>query len=119
MYTIIRIEDINTGNGMFNSDKGITDFDNTKNMYKLHAKLNPPFEDGINREEDDFCAFSSMEAFNNNTIPEELKWLLINHTQFQVLLLNVSTCKIGNSGYQVCYKKKDIITQQNITSLFI
>jgi len=119
MYTIIRIEDVNTGKGMYNSDKGIADFDNTKNMCKLHKILPNPYRDGIELEKDDFCAFSSMEAFNNNTIPEELKWLLINHTQFQVLLLNVSTCKIGNSGYQVCYKKKDIITQQNITSLFI
>lgn len=119
MYTIVRIEDITTGKGMFNSKIGIGDFDETNRMYELHKKLPNPYNDHIDLKGDDYCAFKSMQAFNANTIPEELKWLLTNYPQFQVLLLTVSTCKVGISGYQVCYKKKNIITQQNITSLFI
>ena len=129
MYTIVRIEHAN-GYGMFRASDpaanngdyvkpdsiySIGDSIETELMANKHRQYNTPCEDGINRKNDDFCAFKSMEHFNNVIIKEDLQYLLNNHP-YKVLLLTVSKIKEGKD--QVCYKKKHIISSQDISSLF-
>lgn len=118
IFTIIRIEH-EDGWGMFRrngEDKYILgDSYETQSMFSLHVNRRTPFQDNIDITEDMFCAFESLDQFNELVIADELRWLL-NNQSYKVLMLDVTNITKGQ--HQVCFKKSDIIQSKDISSLF-
>ena len=118
-FNIVRIEHTD-GWGMFrwNTATGdrytVGDSAETMGMYEKHSVRPTPFADGIDRKEDMFCAFETLETFNGLIDKDELKYLFSQG--FKVLLITVKKYVRGN--YQVCYKKQDVLTTTDISSLF-
>lgn len=136
MYTIVRIEH-EDGFGMFRVpteyyfDKDyeprsetadvefvnryqIGDSDETNEMYRRHSMRRTPRQDGIELTDDMFCAFDSLETFNALVEPEEVKFLLTKG--FKVYMLEVK--EVAKGSHQVCFRKEDIITRKDISTLF-
>jgi len=79
-----------------------------------HNSFNNPKEDGLIIEDDDFCAYKSIEYIQEWIKPEEFQVLFDN--DYSVYLIEVSDCQIGRDN--VLFKKKDIISKTDISSLF-
>lgn len=121
IFTIIRIEHAD-GWGMFrmagfpeNERYILGDSPETCSMYELHKNRRTPSQDGIEISCDMFCAFESLDQFNELIIADELRWLL-NNQPYKVLMLDVTN--IAKGQHQVCFKKSDIIQSKDISSLF-
>jgi len=122
-YNIIRIEH-KDGFGMFRTNWGseyknkytIGDSKETAAMYNRHNLLPTPWRDGIKDFDtyDMYCAFNDLKTFNKLVKKEELKFLF--KKGYKVLLITVSKRLKGK--WQVAYKKEDILTTTNISSLF-
>ena len=127
MQTILRIEHPETGYGIFTSSSteigklmktGADWLLDRAYFYDRHDKFPTPSHDhGLKpyiRCLDDFCAFKSIEEFQQWILPEETKQFI--KMGFKILLLDVSECMIGE--YQVLFRKKNIIQSKDITHLF-
>lgn len=121
MTTICRIEYPNTGKGLFTSrtDDGeyIHSLLNCRiPLAEKHSDFPTPYEDENlgDLQEDEFCAFKSIQSLQEWILPEWMKEII--KAGFKVYLLDVSECRIGE--YQVLFKKENILQSKNITSLF-
>lgn len=127
MKTIIRIEH-NDGVGMFNTEAEKQVDDICPELYKRHFlgsdSTQKPFPSpgrdipALDMWKDDkewFCAFKSLEQFNNLVYKEEAK-ILIKHG-YKILLLGVT--EFQEAENQVLFTKESIIETKNINSLFI
>jgi len=123
MTTIIRIEH-KSGKGIFRArinrrgDCLDDKFKWADKLFDRHSDFPTPYRDSlINRpiEEDEFCAFKSIEQLQEWITKDEIKKL--SKHNFKVLIIDVSECIVGE--YQILYKKTDIIQSGDITSLFI
>lgn len=119
MFTVIRIEH-SDGNGIWRSADNKCrryELDNsefTRQMHYLHRGIPAAiYMHGFTKQH--YCAFESMETFKPFIVDNELKWLLNNG--FKVLLIDVKS--VISDGYQVAYKKCDIISTKDISSLFL
>jgi len=121
MTTIIRIEHT-TGWGLWRAALDpftsiIEVLDCYEEIAAKHRNMpTVPSDPGLGyRDDDEFCAFKSIEEFNQwmekSWIPE-----LVNNG-FKVLMIDVSECRIGE--YQVVFKKENILQTKDITSLFL
>jgi len=80
-----------------------------------HNDFHTPEEEGLILIRGvDFCAYKSLEQLNQWIMPEELK-IIINHG-FSVYMIEIDIFQQGN--HQIVYKKKDILTKTDISSLF-
>lgn len=119
MHTIIRIEH-SDGCGMFRSNEEtgyrytIGDSKETERMFLIHGARKSPFGEGFKFRDDMYCAFDSLETFNELVEPEEVQFLLTK--DFKVLMIDVSEMLKGVD--QVCYKKEHILQTKDISSLF-
>jgi hypothetical protein len=125
MKTIIRIEHINDGFGIWKS-RGFNNNLNDRVYYDLsfyddlivkHRYLNTPEEDGLNKfvEGEWFCAFKSLEQIKEWI---ECPWFKeLVEKGFQILILEVSEYQEGN--HQIIYTKKSIASSKDISSLFV
>lgn len=121
---IIRVQHRIDGNGIFNSrtksgKARASMMVDWEILQKRHLDLFPPPYDDILikrfplREE--FCAFKSINQFQEWVNKDEIAELI--RLGFNVLLLDVSTCVIGE--YQILFKKKNVIKTKDITHLFL
>ena len=114
--TILRVE-YKDGWGMFRS--GVcSELSNYKEFIKKHKEFPMPQNDSlIEREpyDDEYCAFKSIEQFQQWITPIEIKELI--KAGCRVLLLDVVSCVIGE--FQILYEKGNVVQLKNITELFI
>ena len=116
MTTILRIEH-KDGCGIFRSHVcvNLNDFDT---FSERHNDFPTPNEDMfILRyvEEDEFCAFKSIEQLQEWVTADEIKQFI--KLNCKVLLIDVSECIVGE--FQILYKKENIIQTKDISELFI
>lgn len=119
MKTIVRIEHKN-GYGIWralneNEDCIINFCSFYSAICDKHDAFPTPYEEGLNIDTTvDFCAFKSIPQLE---LWIEHKWLKeLFENDFSVLLLEVSNWKEGE--YQILFKKEDIISSKDVTSLF-
>lgn len=81
-----------------------------------HNGFNTPYEDfGYKFEHGQhFCAYKSIDQLQQWIYPNEMK--IIIDRGYCVYLLELEDVLVGRD--QICYKKSDIISKQDITSLF-
>lgn len=120
MTTIIRVEHPDDGLGIWNhygDDIFTRDMDDAGlgNLSDRHFNFNDPSEDGIGIKSNEFCAYKSIDQIQQWIRGDE--FAILAAEGFQVLLLEVSHCRIGRD--QAVYRKEDIISSKDITSLFI
>lgn len=124
--TLIRVEHTD-GFGMFryNDDVDepvrrymIGDSKETNIIWEKHMNMPTPGNDGIGLCSADFCAFRTMKEFQVFTDKEEIKFLITQH-DFKVLVLEVPNDKIKVGGHQSCYRKEDVVSTNDISSLFL
>lgn len=127
MKTIVRIEH-EDGWGMFRNKENryVVGEGNNPIMDKLwdrhstwtiNGGMPVPSNDGIDMGlgwKEWFCAFKSMEQFNNWVKKDEAKELL--KFNFKILLLEVTEYQEG--GNQIVYTKESIVSERDISSLF-
>lgn len=120
MKTIVRIEHKN-GNGIWRAvnENGdcIIDFTSFyEEICDKHEYFPTPYEEGLNIDMTvDFCAFKSIPQLEQWVEREWLQELFDN--DFKVLLLEVKNWKEGE--YQILFRKEDIISSKDISSLFL
>ena len=126
MTTILRIEH-KDGCGIFRSHVcvNLNDFDTFSERHndfdtfsERHNDFPTPNEDMfILRyvEEDEFCAFKSIEQLQEWVTADEIKQFI--KLNCKVLLIDVSECIVGE--FQILYKKENIIQTKDISELFI
>jgi hypothetical protein len=119
MKTIIRIEYFD-GNGLWQSvdnDGNIVyrTFSFKLDLIRKHDKFPTPQQEGLIINDDDYCAFKSIDQLNQ-WIDKEWFNEIINKG-FKILMIDVSKCIEGD--YQILYKKEDILQTKDISSLFI
>lgn len=112
----VRYEHPETGKGIWHHyPRG--QYDHPSELYDLgdrYNDFNSPDEDGIELEKDDFCAFKNIKQIREWITKEEHEFLL--KEGFRVLYLKLSNFKMGKL-HQICFKKKDIISQKDISDL--
>ena len=120
---ILRVEHKIDGKGIFNSatKSGNPRLFRMKGGVRLNnrhsSKFPVPYLDkGINRSPYfyEFCAFKSVEQFQQWVTIDEIKRLI--KIGFRVLLLDVKNCLVGEQ--QVLFEKKNIIKTRDISELF-
>lgn len=82
-----------------------------------HCKFFPtPVQESNGRfiEEDEYCAFKTIEQVQQWITADEIRILLDN--DFKVYLLEVATCITYE--HQCIYKKENIVEQKDISELF-
>lgn len=123
MNTIIRIEH-EDGFGIcryqlnpFKQRYVIGDSAETDDLWSRHNDIPPPARDNLASVMTDqhYCAFKSLESFENMVYRHEVNFLL--KMNFKVYLLEVSECFFGN--YQCIYRKQDILLKKDISNLFL
>ena len=119
MKTIVRIEHKN-GYGIWQArdTQGYHIIDSTtffSDILARHNNFPTPLEEGLRRLDNEYCAFKSIPQLEEWVERSWLKELFEN--DFKVLLLEVSNWKEGE--YQILFKKEDIISSKDITSLFL
>jgi hypothetical protein len=118
LKTVIRIENPNDGKGLWqskeNGDNIYYKFSFRKKLVIKHDLFPTPSEDNLNLDDDDFCAFKSIEQIQQWINIEW--WEEIFEYGFKVLMIDVSEFKEGK--YQILFKKKDILQSKDISSLF-
>lgn len=121
MKQIIRIEH-SDGLGCFYSFNpltnenriAITGYKLSKFMSERHQGFPLPYEDGLKRDNDDYCAFKSIKQIQEWIKPDEFNILFKN--DYKVYLIEVSEYKEGKM--QCLYKKQHIIQKTDISNLF-
>jgi hypothetical protein len=111
---VVRIEHPEVGKGMFTHKRP----ENLKSLYKRHSDSFPtPYTDkGINYFDGDwFCAYKTLEQFNQWVTHEEVNILL--NLGFRIYLLDLNSYQIGE--FQVVFKKEGIISKKDISELFV
>jgi hypothetical protein len=118
----IRVEHPANGWGMFRqtdeschvryNNQGI----DLEDLIDRHRKIPTPWYDSLLKtfNDNEFCAFISIEQIQQWIFPEEFEKLF--KLGFQVYLLELSDCRVGE--YQILYEKQNIKEQKNISSLF-
>ena len=81
---------------------------------KKHLTMPNALEDLGSRDDNEFCAFKSIDELQQWVKPEWMQELI--EVGFKILLLDVTECRIGE--YQVLFNKEDIIQSKDITELF-
>lgn len=121
MTTIIRIEHT-TGWGLWRAHLNpftaiIEELECFNEVLEKHKNMPTVINDpGLgSRNTDEFCAFKSIEEFNQWMDKAWMPELVDN--DFKVLMIDVSECRIGQ--YQVVFKKEHILQTKDITSLFL
>lgn len=127
---IVRIEHPDTGYGIFQSSHIFDENVNKEKSYLMervmerHNKSFPSITidfrydklfDNYDELFEYFCGFLSIEQFNQWFEKEEVQYFA--ECGFKVYLIKVSHSH--SSEYQTIFKKEHIITQEEITSLFI
>jgi hypothetical protein len=116
MTTILRIEH-KDGCGIFRSYASGC-LVNAKTFHERHNNFPSPKDDMFilrNVEDDEFCAFKSIEQLQEWVTADEIKQFI--KLNCKVLLIDVSECIVGE--YQILYKKENIIQTKDISELFI
>lgn len=89
-----------------------------KKLFERHRDNFPtPYLDkGINRSPifGEFCAFKSVEQFQQWVTNDEIKGLI--KIGFRVLLLEVSDCVVGK--HQILFGRENVLTSKDISELF-
>ena len=120
MKKAIRIEH-DCGNGLFrakNDDYTIINnlsYDIYTNLVIKHKQFPTPSKEGLDIEKDEFCAFKSIEQIQQWIEPEWFNEII--KLGFKIYLLELSSCKEGNS--QIVFKKQNIRSKKDITELFL
>jgi len=124
---IIRIEHESDGYGMFISkdgrrvEVGRNQNEILPDLYERHKNFNSPHNDGLemyfplDRKGNWFCSFKSIEQLQEWVKPDELRILFENG--FHILILDVSEWVDGE--HQIIYTKESIVSQKDISDLFI
>ena len=114
MTQIIRIEHPGDGIGIW-ADRHYNAFSFYPEMEDLHDSFPNPIQEGYNLGEDEYCATISVAQFQKWLLPE---WMdeLIHKYGFKIYLLTMKTCVVLK--HQVVYRKEDIISSTDISSLF-
>lgn len=118
---IVRLE-CTDGNGPWRTDWGAGLTDVFQKTFKRHSTANKkgmplPCRDGIgDMDDDDLCAYHSLEDMKKWVYLGELSNAIIKH-DLRVLLLDVMKVKKGIN--QVVYKRKWIISKEDISEMFI
>ena len=120
MKTIIRIEH-NEGYGLWHSINKDTDecyfweFTFTRELRFKHQNFPSPSEEGLSLNIDQYCAFKSIEQIQEWIEPEWFKEII--ECGFKIWMIDVDDWVEG--AYQILFRKEDIISKKDITSLFI
>lgn len=118
MKTIIRIEH-QCGNGLWKAQNSeyvnlFYLFSFSEKLMNKHNLFPIPEQEGLILEEDDYCAFKSIEQIQQWI---ESKWFKeIINAGFNILMLDVSEWKEGE--HQILFKKKHILSSKIINQLF-
>lgn len=83
-----------------------------------HEEFNAPYEEPFADQfiqGKHFLAYKTLEQLRKWIKPEEMK--VFTDKGCKVLLLDVSDCLVGD--HQIAYLKTDIVSQTDITSLFL
>lgn len=122
MKIIVRVENDYDGNGFFCSRNPcdtdtcvFTAFSFTNDLDRKHKDFPGPFRDGLFRQENDFCAFKSIEDLQKWIKPEWFEEIF--SFGFKVWLIAVS--KYEEGIFQIIFKKEDILHKEDISALFI
>jgi hypothetical protein len=120
MKKAIRIEH-DCGNGLFRAE----DFDYSvinnlpdnicDKLVIKHRSFPTPDKEGLDIEENEFCAFKSIEQIQQWIEPEWFNEIV--KLGFKIYVLELSSCKEGN--YQILFKKENILSKKDITELFL
>ena len=114
---VVRVQNRETGIGFFRSSV-LFKLSGLYNLFPRHANFNTPQEDGLNIElegKEWFCAYKSLEQFEEWVILSEVRVLIENG--FDVLLLDVEDFQIGK--HQVIFTKQSITSTKIINELFL
>jgi|GEM_PF-3078167 len=119
----IRVEHPYSGKGIWNaknekSKRFISYLSNEQVFSNRHKEFPNPYRDeGLENfiENVHFCGFKSIEQMNEWIFKNELKEFI--SMGFKIYSITTSKCLIGQ--YQICYKKEDILSKEDITSLFL
>jgi len=114
--TILRVE-YTDGWGIFRS-QAWRQLSNSEDFINRHKEFpTPQYDAYIDREPDtdEFCAFKSIEQFQQWVTPTEIKELIKEGCK--VLLLDVSAWVTGE--FQMLYRKENIVQSKDISELFI
>lgn len=123
----IRIEHPDSGWGLFRHRKDpnnpymgalMNDMPSAEQLTTKHRSFDNPWCDSLIQGFNDvkhFCAFKSIEQIQEWIDPAWFNEIF--ELGFQVLLLELSECQIGEM--QIVFEKQHIITSTNISDLFI
>lgn len=92
--------------------------DELSEMFKRHYAdfPIPQMDSGILREpeDDEFCAFKSLEQLDQWVTPDEIRELI--KRGFTVFIIELEEATIGE--YQILYKKEDVLAKLEINDLY-
>lgn len=116
---VIRVEH-SDGYGMFvnfTNDGERRDFMNKvpDNINERHGTFKTPQLDGMDMDDDWFCAYKSVDQFKEWVTKEEVQVLL--SLDFKIYLIEVTNFQVGE--FQVIYTKDSIVLKKDISELFI
>lgn len=116
--TIIRIEH-NCGNGLWRAANINRSYYRELSFYdeliKKHKNFPLPCEEGLSIQEDDYCAFKTIEQLQKWIEPEWFEEII--KLGFKIWMIDVSDYK--ESCHQILYRKINITSKKDITELFI
>lgn len=121
MRTIIRIKHPSDGKGLWHH-RDLYYNGPLESIVERHELFNTREEDlgydKYNKQpqfDNLFCAYKSIEQFQQWIVPTEVEWILSKG--FNILMIDVSTCIEGVD--QILFEKKHILQTKIINSLFI
>ena len=114
---VVRIE--NLGRGFFRpTNRQLTNTNIYNDICVKHGEFPTPMDDGIRMSLSNktwFCGYKSIEQINAWLSQEDVKWLI--KKDFKVVLYEVTEYQEG--GYQIAFTQQGVLSQTDITSLFI
>lgn len=114
---VVRIEHL--GRGFFRPvDVKLREHYQCKNIFAKHRDFPIPQWDNINLELNNkywFCGYKSIDELQSWLSSNNIKWLI--KKDFKVILYEVKQFQEGE--YQIAFTREGVVSQKDITSLFI
>lgn len=117
MITVVRIENIEQGMGIFGYMDELERYPLADETYRRHLRFNTPDEDGLDLRmngQEWFCAYKSLSQFEEWVKREEAQFFIQNG--FKIVMLDITDYQIGRD--QVIFTKESIVQEVDITNIF-